>query len=159
RRAGQVAPVLPEVPEPAPPETTSLCSPAAADLVGNLLDLQSQSGEAELLGVALDRMRRAGQHLPPEVLPAFLESTHLPAGPALAGVVGERGRWLGQLNPEWSWVSEAAEEASGAVPGDADAAWQEGASTRRVRVLRLVRASDPARAREWVQAAWRQEKA
>jgi hypothetical protein len=159
RRAGQVASMLPEVSEPAPAETTSLCSPAAADLVGNLLDLQSQSGEAELLRVALDRLHRAGRHLPPEVLPALLTGARREVRPALAAVVGERGRWLGQLNPDWSWLDETAVETSGAIPEDADTVWQEASPARRLRLLRQVRASDPARARTWVQAAWRQEKA
>jgi hypothetical protein len=159
RRAGQVAPTLSEVPEPALAETTSLCSPAAADLVGNLLDLQSQAGEAELLGVALARLRRAGQHLPPEMLPAFLDSARREVRPALAAVVGERGRWLAQLNPEWDWLTESSAETSGAISQEADNIWQEGATARRLWLLGLVRASDPARARDWVQAAWRQEKA
>jgi hypothetical protein len=152
-------PILSAAPEPASAETTSLCSPAAADLVGNLLDLQSQSGEAEVLRVALDRLRRAGQHLPPAMLSALLDGAHREVRPAMAAVVGERGRWLSRLNPTWSWLDETTVETTGTIPEDADTVWQEASTARRLRLLRLVRASDPARARAWVQAAWRQEKA
>lgn len=159
RRAGQVVPTLAEAPEPALAETTGLCSPTAAELVRSLLDTQSQPGHGVLLNQALERLRRAERHLPPEMLPALLDGASREVRPALAAVVGARGRWLGQLNPDWSWLDEVTVETSGAIPEDADTVWQEGSNTRRLRLLRLARASDPARVREWVRAAWRQEKA
>ncbi len=159
QRAGQVAPMLAEAPEPAPAETIGLCSPAAAELVRALADAPSQSSEGKLFIKALERLNRAGRRLPPEMLPALLGKSSWEARAALAAVVGERGRWLGRLNSSWNWVDEATDAATAVIPENADAIWQEATPPRRLRLLRLVRASDPARAREWVQAAWHVEKA
>jgi hypothetical protein len=71
--------------------------------------------------------------------------------PAVVAVLGERGRWLARLNPEWAWA--VGDE------GDLRDVWDEGDLKERTSVLRRVRGRDPALGRAWLSETWRQEKA
>ena len=93
----------------------------------------------------------------PEALAAGTRSTEL--RPALVAAIGERGRWLARWNRDWRWAVDALPEAVGGVSADAETIWQEGAAAERLAILRLVRGEDAARGREWLVAAWKQEKA
>src|SRR3989442_11450638 len=59
----------------------------------------------------------------------------------LAPVLGERGRWLGALNPQWGYASGVEETA------DPELVWQEGSVEQRLALLRSERATDAAKAR------------
>lgn len=154
RLAGHSATSAASGTEPCPPEARPTCSPGAAALLRPLF-----GGEhAQLLPEALACLRQAGRVLTPDLLPAALDQRDPERRDAVSHVLGERGRWLARCNPAWSWATTATEEAEG-VPADAEAIWQEGESSRRLDIFRRVRAADPGRAREWLRAAWRQEKA
>lgn len=159
RQAGRQAPIAAPAPIPAPEEPLPVCPPGVARLLADIF----AGRQADLLPEACARLRGAGLRLPPGLLPAALTAGSRKADlrPALAAVVGERGRWLGGLNPEWRWVADAAPDldGDGGVPADAAAAWEEGTPGRRLAVLRLVRAHDPARARDWLGGVWKGEKA
>lgn len=153
--AGHVAQHECPVVEPAPAEAKAACSPDAAAL----LDSTLKETQSHLLPEALERLRRAGLRLPHEVLPAALSLRGEEQRTALLPVLGERGCWLSQFNPAWSWVSDLWLIAESTLPTDAETIWQEGATTQRVALLRRLRASDPALARDWLDAVWKQEKA
>ncbi len=155
RQAGKAPGRLPTTPEPAAPETLRTCSPALARLIEDML----AGTHDDLLPEALERMEKAGLHLPPELLPTALNAQSSRLRTVLAPVLGERGRWLSQFNPAWSWVSRRLPAGGDALPADAEITWQEGTPEQRSELLRRLRASDPAKARQWLEAAWKQEKA
>jgi len=153
RQAGQVTGQPTPSIAPHPPETLAVCPPRAAALIESLL-----TGEHdELLPEALDRLRQAGLRLPHLLLPQALARTDDDERAKLLPVLGERGRWLARFNPRWSWAAETLAE--GALPEHAETLWQEGTRGQRVEILRRLRAVEPAKAREWLEAVWKQEKA
>ena len=138
---------------PAPAETQPPCTPRAARLLDGLLHGQ----QADVLPEALGLLRQAGQRLPAELLPAALAAgTRTTAlRDELRVALGARGRWLATFNTEWRW-------AAGIPPSETvtmAAIWEEGSSAQRLAALRQVRQDDPALAREWLVAVWKQEKA
>lgn len=146
-RAGRQAQTLTDTtPESALEEHLSPCSARAADIVRGLIEKKDP-----VLFEALDRLRRAGLRLPHGLLPLALSTDWTEARPALETVLGERGRWLARLNPEWVWAT--------GDDRDLRTIWEEGTLKDRVSALRRVREQDPALGREWLSEAWRQEKA
>jgi Family of unknown function (DUF5691) len=134
-------------PEPAPEEALPACSAKAAQVVSTLF-----AGHRDaILREALERLRLAGLRLPHALLPGALNVEQKELRPAVAAVLGERGRWLARLNPEWAWAV--------GDDGDLRAVWDGGALKERTSVLRHVRERDPALGREWLAETWRQEKA
>ena len=103
-----------------------------------------------ILVEALERLRLAGLRLPHALLPGAMNVVQ-ELRPAVVSVLGERGRWLARLNPEWSWA--VGDE------GDLRDVWDEGDLKERTSVLRRVRGRDPALGRAWLSETWRQEKA
>jgi hypothetical protein len=146
RAAGRLAESGIEGPQPAPDETISACSAKAAELLGRLLVDQRTS----ILLEALERLRLAGLRLPHALLPGAMNVVQ-ELRPAVVAVLGERGRWLARLNPEWAWA--VGDE------GDLRDVWDEGDLKERTSVLRRVRGRDPALGRAWLSETWRQEKA
>jgi hypothetical protein len=155
RLAGHSAEPLPDVPAPAPAETLAVCSHAAAELLRQLLSTR----DAGLLTEALERGRDAQLRLPPALLPLALATRDADVRQALVPVLGERGRWLARQNSAWAWVAQTRDDTAGALHDDAEPLWQEGTAGQRVALLRRLRAVDPAKARDWLAAAWKQEKA
>jgi hypothetical protein len=148
-RSGFIAPGLP-APAPGPvaaPDTLRPCPPRAqAVLVQLLRGLHPAGLEAEWLRL----LHRYGGCLPAHVLPRLLDAaTRQPAlRPALRPVLGERGRWVARLQPEWHWAAGT----------DADAAsWETGTPDQRVAALREWRGRDPQGARDALAAAWASE--
>lgn len=155
RQAGRQTKPAPEAPRPATQESLPVCSMAATNLLESLL----QKEHDEVLPEALARLKQLGQRLPFELLPQALaygaQTKEIRA--KLIPVIGERGLWLGQLNPGWSWVEQFL--AGDTLPDDAETIWQEGTVGQRSEILRQLRAVDPAKARDWLNAVWKQEKA
>jgi hypothetical protein len=152
--AGRTAAAAPPVPAPAPPEAQPLCPPGAVALLRPLFEREG----SRLLPEALERVHRAGWILPPELLTAALGAQTPSVRAALLPVLGERGRWLGRFNPAWRWVTEVLPRPGEPLPADAERRWQEGIPTERRAIFACARAADPALAREWLAAVWRQEK-
>jgi hypothetical protein len=153
RQAGCRVDHTPELAVPAPAESLPVCTARTASFIASML----KGVYADLLPEALARMARAGQRLPPDVLPEALSSAESLRG-ALLPVIGERGRWLSQFDPRWRWVAEALSGRDG-LPDGAEAIWQEGAFAARLELLRRRRAQDLARGRAWLEDAWPREKA
>ncbi len=154
RQTGKAPGHLPTAPEPAAPETLRTCAPALARLIEDML----AGTHDDLLPEALERMEKAGLHLPPELLPTALNAQSSRLRAALAPVLGERGRWLSQFNLAWSWVSRRLPAGGYALPAGAEITWQEGTPEQRSEILRRLRASDPAKARQWLEGTWKLEK-
>lgn len=121
--AGRIPGSLPPI-EPAPEETLDPCSKGAADALSAILepgspppalltivrmDLQlARTGlgaqHDDLLPEALELMRQRNLRLRHILLPRVLRARPEPLRRALLPVIGERGRWLARLNPDWAWV-------------------------------------------------------
>jgi hypothetical protein len=144
RTAGRVAESGIEAPQSAPDETIPACSAKAAELLGRLLVDQRTT----ILLEALERLRLARLRLPHALLPGALNVEQEELRPAVATVLGERGRWLARLNPEWAWAV--------GDDGDLRDVWDEGALKERTSVLRRVRERDPALGRERLSETWRE---
>ncbi|MBV9709351.1 MAG: hypothetical protein JO011_00375, partial [Ktedonobacteraceae bacterium] len=158
RQAGRKAQQIAVVPEPSAPETLRPCSRKAALLLSRLL----KGEHTDLLPEALERLRKAGMHLPFNLLPQALnglnhQSKELHA--IIFPVLGERGRWLSTFNPAWNWVRDFLPGDENSLSADAETIWQEGTTAQRVEILYRLRAVDQEKARSWLEAAWKQEKA
>ena len=125
-----------------------MCSPRVGAVLGEVL----VSLDGPVLGEAFLLLARARRRLPPELLPRVLGLKDEALRTAAEPVLGERGQWLSRLNPEWR------PGPSSASP-EAERLWTEGTPEERRLILERTRASEPARAREWLQGTWAQEKA
>ncbi|HXR66454.1 MAG TPA: DUF5691 domain-containing protein [Ktedonobacteraceae bacterium] len=155
RQAGTQAQQSTETCTTAGAETLRECSLETALLVSRLL----AGDQSALLPEALERLHQQGLRLPFRLLPLALNVTGKETRAAIFPLLGERGRWLSQFNPAWKWVNNylAADEES--LPAGAETIWQEGTSGQRAEILRRLRAVDPDKARAWLEAVWKQEKA
>lgn len=144
RRAGRRASAAPAPPEPAPePDAERPASPLAARI---LRQAMAQSGALAVEWLAL--ARRAGIGIPHEMLPEVLRFgvRYADHRGHVAAALGPRGRWLASLNPDWSYAV--------AVPDEPGAGWDTGMADERVRILRHLRALDPAAGLALVQSTW-----
>lgn len=156
RRAGLVPERVSTKVPPAPPERLSACSPTVLSTLESLLRGQ----HSEIVPEALSRLQCMGLRLPHELLPAALElgTQQAKLRPALASVVGERGRWLSRFNSAWDWLPQFLPDTERSLPEDAETLWQEGTLIQRQALLRRLRAIDAEQARQWLAAVWKQEK-
>ena len=130
--------------EPAPPESRTVMTDRLADLL--LLAVRT---DREVATDLLDTVAGARLVLPPAALPAFLElGRDNRIAPALADLVGERGRWLVDLDEEWAVFlppTPRATEAAALRVADpaagrelAVAEWPHASADVRVRLLRAL---------------------
>ncbi|GGK84453.1 hypothetical protein GCM10012284_18330 [Mangrovihabitans endophyticus] len=161
RRAG-VSPASGRRPVSRAPDETAapLPSPASARLV-RILEGGVPGGSAathEILAQWLALAARHGGRVPPESLPALLDTGRRQSAvrPAIARVGGRRAGWLAAMQPPWQWL--LAEE-PGAPAADDPAVWETGTGGERLAYLRRLRARDPAAARELIDDAWAGESA
>lgn len=148
-RAGRLPARAASPPRPAAPdEPRPRCRPSAARLLAALL----AGVHPELLPEWLSLASAAGVRADEPQLPELLESgrQHPELRPAIARVLGERGRWLAADMPAWSW-------ALGVRSGDA--AWETGSRGERAAWLAALRAEDPVRARLLLEAGFAAETA
>jgi hypothetical protein len=107
----------------------------------------------ELLAQWLGAAARHGGHVPPEALPALLESGRRNGAirSDLARVAGRRGTWLAAMRADWSWLLD---EAPGTGVADDPATWETGSSGERLAYLVQLRGTDPDTARGLLETAW-----
>lgn len=101
-------------------------------------------GPDALRAEALRLVANAGRVLPPRLLPRAigLGMRHAWLRPLLPAVIGERGRWLARLNAGWTAVLLS-------DSGELDQRWwDEGTLEQRCQFLAILRAQDPADARQ-----------
>ncbi|MBA8793018.1 hypothetical protein FHX74_000612 [Friedmanniella endophytica] len=168
RRPGPVP-----VAEPAPAETAPTAGARAVQLLE--LVLTSPPGPVDQRGLVvhwLAHARAARVLVTPPLLPVVLAlgARDRDLRPAVAAVVGRRGRWLAALNPDWRWLGRLEEAVpapdpsapADAAPADAvsvDAApagadWARTPTPARVALLGRLRRTDPARGRVLVESTW-----
>jgi len=88
-------------------ETQPACSLEAASLLADIL-----RHHRWLLPEALERLRRSEQVFHPALLQMALDEQDVAVQGALLPFMGERGKWLSGINPNWSWVSKMPGSAS-----------------------------------------------
>lgn len=142
------------MPRPCPADRRPECSPAAADILAGLVDAHATSGgEHPLLVEWLTLATAAGVRPPHRLLPRLLDAaaTRRAVRGPLAATMDERGRWLAQFNARWQFTA--------APDGSPLEAWQVGTRDRRAEALRTIRNTNPAQAREWIAATWKEDSA
>ncbi len=159
RQAGQQLPSIASSFTTAPEDEMPPCSPNIA----RLLDELFSGDKGALVILALSRLARAGQRLPHHLLPQALEygTQYHAVREGLLPTLDQRGRWLARMNHSWRWIEEtaAALDTTSEIPVNAEEQWQAGQPYERVYILRQVRTADPDKARAWVEATWKTEKA
>jgi hypothetical protein len=143
RRAGHL-PTRPDTRLPAAERDARPLVPPAARR--RLLRMPS-----ELLSEWLRAVHEKGMRVPPEHLPALAEAARTRPGlrPPLAAVAGPAGSWLGEHNPEWSFL----------VTVSGDRAWELGTPLQRREWLRRMLTTDPGAARTALASTWTREPA
>lgn len=151
RRSGVHAASGREPAETAPDETQPEAPPSAVPLLELLLEQLAAGGRQRrlLVGHWCEKAATTGRRVPHRLLPQLLElaTAERDLQAAAAEAAGERGRWLGRLNPDWTWVAEGA-------PAVATESWPILATDARLALLIRLRADDPATARQLVQSTW-----
>jgi Family of unknown function (DUF5691) len=155
RQAGTQTQHIDQANTPAADETLRECSPEMALLLSQFLSGTND----ELLPEALEHLRLNQLRLPFRLLPQVLSVTNKETRATLAPLLGERGRWLSQFNASWQWVQNYLVSETDGLPGNAEEIWQEGTSGARVEILRRLCTVDGDKARQWLEAVWKQEKA
>jgi hypothetical protein len=143
RRAGRTdAPA----PPPAPQAEERVCGPHTAAMLRQVLAGGPQTLVAEWMALASG----AGAAIPHELLPPVLDygARHAAVRADVARALGARGRWLASLNPAWAYAIGPTTEAAAAD------GWESGTGEERVRILRVVRQSDPAAGLALVRSTW-----
>ncbi|MBX3013225.1 MAG: hypothetical protein KF832_17030 [Caldilineaceae bacterium] len=133
--------------QPAPAERNP---PAPSGAIALLRQLVGE-GDQTLLGEWLQHAARLPCHLPPDLLPALLTlaTKHPALAAALAPCLGERGRWLLRLHPDWLLTTVTVELT----------AWEQGSPEARQHFLQAARQRDPQAARTHLERTWGQETA
>ena len=153
RTAGYRPPRNITVPEACPPDA----SPKLSDRAAQLLRHSFGSNIRGLLADLLQQTHAAGIRLPARAAPEALSlGRTLEVRQPLQGVIGERGKWLARLNPDWFWAATDQDIANrDALRGR----WEEGTLGERVEALRSLLAVDAAEARTWLESSFTGEKA
>lgn len=135
------------LPKPSEPETLTLCSREATEVLRRII----YDKQEDLLELFLHQLARNNQRISEELLPELLDTgkEHPELKPVLLKVIGKRGEWLANLNPDWAYLSSITTED----------AWHTGKLEERKEVLEKIRRQDPAKAREWIQEVWKTENA
>ncbi|RJL34620.1 hypothetical protein D5H75_06500 [Bailinhaonella thermotolerans] len=152
RRAGRLARRVRAPGEAAPAERGRPAGAAAARRLRALLDGAPLGGRRileEWVRAAASRELVVPGWALPEMLDLGAADRSLRRHVAV--VAGRRGRWLAGLNPAWAWLLDEEGEGTGS--------WETGGRGDRRALLRRLRASDPARARETLASTWDRETA
>jgi hypothetical protein len=129
-------------------ESRQQCTTAAAGYLQRLL-----AGEHRgLLPQWLKRVAARGEIAPPQLLPMLLDATRQDAElhELVRVVLGNRGAWLAQQNPDWKKFTETV---------DVESTWQSGSLSSRREWLKAQHAADAERARKLLEEAFSSEPA
>jgi hypothetical protein len=158
RRAGRRPTPLPTM-EGAPSPASDL--PPCSAVAGRQLALMLTGQYAEVLPEWLRLLAKAGGRVASEYLPALLDlaRSRSELRPAVAAVLGRRGEWLANQNPEWAEVAIALPQV--AEPNLLAAAWETAEHAVRLELLRQLRAQTATRAASLtlLAATWKEESA
>lgn len=151
--AGQVCEIVDPI-DPAPTSATRITSPVVVDGFQSLLSEEN----LQLLRVVLSELSDRELSVPDQILPDLLSITDPELRQQLLPVLGARGRWLSQFQPEWEWANSfpAADQFS---LEELEQHWTEETVQRRVEILSDIRKQDSERARTLLEEAFPKEKA
>jgi Family of unknown function (DUF5691) len=140
-------------PAPTAMDTAPELPARAADLLE-----QMRAGEPGLLADLLRAAGDAGYRAPAPMLPVLLDAAVKDRilRPAVAALLGGRGRWLAAHRSDWQQVADADPRAGPDVPDD-PAVWETGSRGERRAYLAMLRDRDPAAARDLLAAGWSRE--
>jgi hypothetical protein len=135
------------LPTPAAPDPRPRCSDAAATRLGDLLAGVHRALLPDWLAAADSR----GLRVPEEHLPALLDLARWQRDlrDAVLPVIGERGRWLAAVNPDWSYAAGRTERPQ--------RDWLTAPRDARPLLLARLRRSDAAAARGLLEQSWATE--
>ncbi len=146
RRAGQQpAAGGPTPPAACPPDTRPACSLKASAFLEAILNSETIALLPEWAEIAAQHQQRVREERLPELL-QYLHN-HMDLRDNLLSLLGERGRWLAQLNPEWQEI----------VPYEDEIIWHEGKRKERAAFLSNLRRRDPENARELLMMTWQSD--
>lgn len=132
----------------AEPETKPYSSAKAFQI---LKDILAEDNHTPLLKFWLKQCSAVERLIRPEIIPDLfsvaVQQKELRAN--ILQVCGKRGEWLGKFNASWQF----------SAPSDPLEIWQTGTIEERKNILKLLRQTDPAKAREWVSECWDKENA
>jgi len=151
RRAGWPPGPGVSCPEPAAADDAPELPPRAAVLLGRAREV-----DAGLLADLLAAAGAAGYRAPAPLLPVLLDAASRDRGlrPAVAGVLGHRGRWLAAYRADWQRVVAGPARPD---PADGPEVWQTGRRAERIGYLAALRGTDPAAARDLLRSGWASE--
>jgi hypothetical protein len=149
RRAGWQATAM-QLPSPASRDEATEIPAAMAHVINKLLDSQYH----DIRPWALSRLGTQGWHLPSLFLPRVLARADRAQW---APLLGARGRWLQQLNPDWHLDPQP--EMNAPSDEQREQLWLTQPFHIRLEALQAQATCDLAVARQWLQAALPQEKA
>jgi len=124
-----------------------ICGPTASGHLATLL-----ADRKGLLPEWLALLKNANLRLPEEFVPALLDAATADRSirENVLATAGPLAVWLSRYRSEWSWVH---------APVLDDSVWETATLGERLAILQQLRSTDPARARELVEATWQSESA
>lgn len=153
QRAGQDVRSVPSV--EAAPDTENIAWSAA--FIRTMKEV-IQTEKKDLLPEVLREFQAHRLPVPVILLPDLLDLSDRKLQSAIRTVVGTRGTWLSQFNPEWSWLTDTEPNSEEDIPS-LEEIWNEGTVPQRCRALRKLREIDAATGRQWLQECFKKEKA
>lgn len=146
QESGQIFPQSSVTVNAAPEEQQVYCSKPASQLLQRIL----QDKSTDLVQHWLEACRVSQLIAHPQHLPSLLNlgKNQVPLRQAIQAVMGERGKWLAQMNPEWAYVLSTDEKI-----------WEEGKAEERKYLLQNLRKKDPQAALSLLQSSWKSESA
>ena len=133
------------LPKPAIEEDQNPCSAKSANHLALMLSDRFHAALSEFVELMADYQ----QHLPPEALPDLLSRCLQDIGfwQLIKPIIGQRGHWLIEQNPEWHFLKEA--------PADYD--WYIAAQEERIALLQQLRRTHPSAALSLIQTTWKED--
>lgn len=153
QRAGLEVQSVPHI-EPAPDADSVTWSAAFIRTMKEVI----HTDKKDLLPEILREFQTHGLPVPAILLPDLLDLSDRKLQTAIRAVVGTRGAWLSQFNPDWSWLGEKVLNAEEDIP-NLEEIWNEGTVPQRCRALRQLRGIDAATGRQWLEECFKKEKA
>ena len=128
-------------------EEKEYCNDLASQTLKDIISEESH----HLLKCWLQLCYQKQQIVQPEMVPVLLATgvQQKKLQLMIAASCGKRGEWLGGFNTAWNFTSTQTNEEL----------WQTGTLEQRKKILKQIRNTDPAKAREWLQQTWEQEDA
>lgn len=142
------------LPIAAPAETLPHIPPNVVARLTQLLVTSPEGGA--IISELLNLIAQKGFCVNPSVLPYLLNwaKNRKELHPTIAQVIGERGRWLAQQNPEWDFVQHTQQpQTSLAID------WQTATLAQRLPYIIHLRQTQPQQATQLLQSTWHEENA